>query len=1316
MDVENCGAITCLKFLNGADFLLSCHKNGNVQLWDCKDNIIALAIEKEFESQVVYIHELRETWEFPEKKKWKLLLGDQNGDKWNLNIDTGLFMGYKYTKSKIFPDLEGVLNQVIENNDQLVIGTFEGIGIYTHYDKYLNYKQAQMYPQTSEKNSKILKKEQLSFSLIEKIGFERSLRNIVPYFDFLSNDINQRPERDIGNIWSYKLVVSWGNELDFLTIRKFHEDNSQFIDQENDDAQDPHKKIFDYKVEGQLRLDYKYRIVLVYELNYNYIILIDEDMGVTPLYINTKIFHTHFFDRRFLNQDIVYRGNIKSTKDGKYKRHYSNTVQKDQKTKRLYIVTKRIVFLKLLDWKGYIDRLQVDDRWIQAFSQFETIYNHRMRFFLGVEQDRKKQTEIMEPMLMGLIVRYVDANRDIEIEKQKEEEFERDITGGAGTQMGLGGKIMIDWVQIFSIVIEVQLKCGKNKEIFHKLKSLSENYERLNEYCIALKPHLLKNKIKKIDFDSFKEVAGLYTNRDYGKEVQSSLALNLDTSNVDKLFLVTICYERQLFLPLVYILTSDERCDYITCQNILLKRMQIKENDYEEMGYMILTIISYTFKKEWFNPENSAKTIPDKKFKEILCQIVIWFQEREIQSILLKFDSLKVYQVLELLFEAPCYDELTDNYSIGPNLSPTGQTPMVDIAESILFFIKEQSLNIEDQYVFGYADKKASFNIFDEENCESSPGTSEKNLDGFHNGELAKKIQRNFYYFFLRVTCKEKMLLKAKEVFESIEKLLGMSESEGQESGNTLIQSDYYDMETVLIDVLFQYGPRFLKSNIDSLKNWSVVKKFRRLESCIMFYHKDYKSAFKIQQNLSNSIRIQKFVFTIIKKEMDHNQKSLDKNFDKNFKESVLYYLRDQLILDKTESESILDVLFAFQEMELIDNLKGYPDLQFEYIEKLLKKDNFNLDLREQYQDLMCRLKPKRFIQELFRENYELDILIKASEKYNIKKALCILYKKIGNNQLAIGAYLQIQENIITKVKDLGILTIKLEGKQTLIFEDSQQVLKGISEPNYEQTENIWFIFINGLIKLYCDNKIAIDNQFSNSEVVAQRIFDQSSHCATIIGLLWNYQLMIMKTMHNYVRIERFHEFYQKDQQLDRLEKRSQTLQLKQLVTSLDNEKGLYKYSSESCADTLWEINNELMVQQRRGYKPAPHCQYCNKRLKEDHYDVVMFRVKENYDKDCFHLNCREMAFESGLDKEKDTKRSRSISVSTWDKGDVGDDLEEDLVLALNDLNDLGGLISDKSIQESPANRKEDTIAKIRMKMKVADNIIKKYDQEVIFQ
>ena len=707
--------------------------------------------------------------------------------------------------------------------------------------------------------------------------------------------------------------------------------------------------------------------------------------------------------------------------------------------------------------------------------------------------------------------------------------------------------------------------------------------------------------------------------------------------------------------------------------------MKDNESDYEEMGYQILTIISYTFKKLWFNSENSTKTIPDKTFKVIFSQIVIWFLEKEILRLLLRFDCMKVFQVLELLFEMPCYDELVDNETNLRDLCGNNGEE-VDVAQKILGLTKELVL-VNDSEID--TNKKASVNIFDEEL-----------LEGVKN-------QINFNYFLLRIACKDKVLLKAKEVFDAVEKLLDPNYEENYSQK----QFDTYDMETVLIDVLFRYGPRFLKWNIDAIKTWASFHNFNRLESSILFYHKDYKSAFKILLNLSNSIMVQKFAFAIIKKEMDLEHKSLDKNSERNFKESVLLYLRDQLILDKSESEKVLDILFAYQEMELVENLKGYPDQQFEYIEKLLKKDNFNVDLRDQYQDLMCRLKPKRVIQELYKKNYELDALIDASEKYNIKKALCILYKKIGNYHSAVDVYLQILESTLNKVKDLGVLTIKLEEKLRRVFEDAQELCKEAIEPTCDETENIWFRFINGLIRLYSQNKV---------QEMSKIVFDQSSDSLIIIELLWKYLDLIVKTMHNYVRIERFHEFYLNDSEMEKLDDKSKVLLFKQLMKSLNYELGVFKYSSESCADSLWAHNNELVLQQRKGYKPALVCQYCHKKLKEDHQDQVMFRVKENYDKECFHVNCRELAFENGQDKQYGkTKESRSMSVSTWDKADgLGD--EDDLENAQNDLIDIdGGLGKQESSNAKERIKEEKT--KFRMKMKVADNLMKKYDQEVIF-
>lgn len=110
------------------------------------------------------------------------------------------------------------------------------------------------------------------------------------------------------------------------------------------------------------------------------------------------------------------------------------------------------------------------------------------------------------------------------------------------------------------------------------------------------------------------------------------------------------------------------------------------------MGYLVLTILRYTFGKKLFgadggNSSNSfnsvgfaedpnyssysktfgsgqkahRKEISNEKFPSVLDQVLVWFFEPAIFTELLQFDLIKTLEVLELLFVNPCYETLMTN-------------------------------------------------------------------------------------------------------------------------------------------------------------------------------------------------------------------------------------------------------------------------------------------------------------------------------------------------------------------------------------------------------------------------------------------------------------------------------------------------------------------------------------------------------------------------------------------------------------------------------------------------------------------------------
>jgi hypothetical protein len=343
-------------------------------------------------------------------------------------------------------------------------------------------------------------------------------------------------------------------------------------------------------------------------------------------------------------------------------------------------------------------------------------------------------------------------------------------------------------------------------------------------------------------------------------------------------------------------------------------------------------------------------------------------------------------------------------------------------------------------------------------------------------------------------------------------------------------------------------------------------------------------------------------------------------------------------------------------------------------------------------------------------------VLIPYCEKYNITKALCVLYDRIGNYEKSIKTYVELIKMIISKVNYLGMVTIKYKKKLLGVFEDCLNVCKNMGAPSAEENETVWLGFVNSFIQVYNQNREKYDTK-------AVHITDHSAtHSDELKGenlniveqLMCEYLYSILDSLYNHVEVDRLSNFYINNRIFfDMRQKLQKDLHIK-LSRNLNNEMTLYKYVADCCADGLIHYDSQTLSLRSKGSKPSPHCQICSKRIFKKNIsqsDDVIFRVKEDYSKDCFHQECKINNFENleilntgrPASSNDFCRKSDTLSRSTVDK-----DGEVDGADLLGALDDLMGIES----SEAGSGDSLDQDEKWLMKIKFADNIMTRYDME----
>ena len=268
------------------------------------------------------------------------------------------------------------------------------------------------------------------------------------------------------------------------------------------------------------------------------------------------------------------------------------------------------------------------------------LYKGNTKMFSDIPLDENDKKTRMKMIFNDIIKRYVEDLGKLTDETTIKEEI---------------------WETYILTTIDFLVFIENYQYLFTTIKGIFAKYNYNQTFLKCLEPFILKNKIKFIPNDPFREIVTYY--KDLGKsKVLQHLIVNLDIKSMDPGYIISLCLEYNLYTALIYICTRSSDNDFITplVKMFAVYREKTEKNLPEEAqknGYKCLWYIKITLNGELF-PDDK---IPDDVYNVVVRQMVVWIFVEENIKALIEFEPQITFNILLILFQGNAAAVLQEN-------------------------------------------------------------------------------------------------------------------------------------------------------------------------------------------------------------------------------------------------------------------------------------------------------------------------------------------------------------------------------------------------------------------------------------------------------------------------------------------------------------------------------------------------------------------------------------------------------------------------------------------------------------------------------
>ena len=220
------------------------------------------------------------------------------------------------------------------------------------------------------------------------------------------------------------------------------------------------------------------------------------------------------------------------------------------------------------------------------------------------------------------------------------------------------------WEKAILLTIDFLVSSDNYDYLFNEMFKIMEHFGQKNSFISNLEPFILHNRIKYMPNETLREV--IYYYKDHNKpDVLQYLIINIDLESIDIGFLITLCIENQLYVPLMYICTRSDPPDFMTPLVKMFSeykhRLEEKSSNSYDMGMKCLWFIDLTLRGKMF-PDT---TIEVELWKTKVIETIIWAFDQQILSLLIVVNPFIAYEIFYMVFDKEISDVIeTSNENI----------------------------------------------------------------------------------------------------------------------------------------------------------------------------------------------------------------------------------------------------------------------------------------------------------------------------------------------------------------------------------------------------------------------------------------------------------------------------------------------------------------------------------------------------------------------------------------------------------------------------------------------------------------------------
>lgn len=265
--------------------------------------------------------------------------------------------------------------------------------------------------------------------------------------------------------------------------------------------------------------------------------------------------------------------------------------------------------------------------WIKALKLALVLFKDNLKLFADVLNNLQTKQDKMLPFMKEIAKKYVETlgNKSIN-ELAKEKDVESQI--------------------ITTLDFLISIECYDF--LFREIKDIYEKLELKPLLISCLEPFIVKNRIKFVPNEFFREIANFFKSKKKIKIIEL-LIINLDIDSLDPEFIISLCLEFHLYKALIYICNRLDN-DFITPLVKLFmtykEKLEKQERDAKEFGYNCLWYIKISLQGIIFPNDQMSPDV----YQTVVKNLVVWVFIEENIKVLFDLDIDAFFPVIFLFF------------------------------------------------------------------------------------------------------------------------------------------------------------------------------------------------------------------------------------------------------------------------------------------------------------------------------------------------------------------------------------------------------------------------------------------------------------------------------------------------------------------------------------------------------------------------------------------------------------------------------------------------------------------------------------------